>query len=64
VPKEIVARLNAAIVKGAGTPEFRDTFVKQGMEAQTSTPGEFAAFIQRELAQNRKVAKYAGIKAE
>jgi len=64
VPKEIVARLNAAIVKGAGTPEFREMFVKQGMEAQTSTPEQFAAFIQRELAQNRKVAKFAGIKAE
>ena len=64
VPKEIIARLNAAIVKGANTPEFKETFVKQGMEAQTSTPEQFAAFIQRELAQNAKVAKFAGIKVE
>jgi len=64
VPKEIVTRLNAAIVKGVNTPEMRETFIKQGLETQTSTPEQFSAFIRRELAQNAQVVKFAGIKAE
>jgi tripartite-type tricarboxylate transporter receptor subunit TctC len=64
VPKDIITRLNAAIVKIVGTPEIKDAFSKQGLEAQTNTPEQFTAFIQRELAQNAKVVKFAGIKAE
>ena len=64
VSKDIITRLNAAIVKGVNTAEMKETFIKQGLEAQTSTPEQFSAFIRRELAQNAKVAKFAGIKAE
>ncbi len=64
VPREIIARLNAAIVKVANTPEMKDAFFKQGLETQTSTPEQFSAFIKRELAQNAKVVKFAGIRAE
>lgn len=64
VPKDIITRLNAAIVKIVGTPEIKDAFFKQGLEAQTNTPEQFSAFIRRELAQNAKVAKFAGIKAD
>ncbi len=64
VAKDIIARLNAAIVKSVNTPDARDTFVKQGLEIRTTTPEEFAAFIKRELAQNAKVVKFAGIKTE
>jgi tripartite-type tricarboxylate transporter receptor subunit TctC len=64
VPKDIVARLNAAVVKGANTPEIKEAFMKQGLEGQTSTPEQFAAFIRNELVQNAKVVKFAGIKIE
>ena len=64
VPKEIIARLNAAIVKIVGAAEMKDAFIKQGLEAQTNTPEQFSAFIRRELAQNAKVVKFAGIRAE
>lgn len=64
VPKDIVARLNAAIVKGANLPEMKEAFIKQGLEVQTTTPEQFSAFIRRELAQNAKVAKFAGIKVQ
>jgi hypothetical protein len=37
---------------------------KIGIEGQTATPGQFAAFIRNELAQNAKVVKFAGIKVE
>ena len=64
VPKEIIARLNAAIIKAVDSPEMKEAIVKQGLVAQTGTPGEFAAFIRDQLAQNAKVVKFAGIKTE
>ena len=64
VPKDIIARLNAAIVSVANTPEMKQAFFRQGLETQTSTPEQFAAFIRRELAQNAKLVKFAGIKPE
>lgn len=64
VPKDIIARLNAAIVTVANTPEMKQAFFRQGLETQTSTPEQFAAFIRRELAQNAKLVKFAGIKPE
>ena len=63
-PKDIVARLNAAIVKTVNTPEMKETFMQQGLEAQTNTPEQFAAFIRRELTRNAKVAQFAGIKPQ
>lgn len=64
VPKDIIARLNAVIVKAVNAPEMKELLIKQGFEARTSTPDEFAAFIRSELAQNAKLAKFAGLKAE
>ena len=64
VPREIITRLNTLIVKIANTPEMREAMVRQGLEVQTTTPEEFAAFIRRERAQNAKLVKFAGIKNE
>jgi tripartite-type tricarboxylate transporter receptor subunit TctC len=64
VSKEIVGRLNNVIVKSVNTPEIKEAFIKQGLEARTSTPEEFSTFIKRELAQNAKVVKFAGIKTQ
>jgi tripartite-type tricarboxylate transporter receptor subunit TctC len=64
VSKEIIGRLNAAIVKSVNTPEIKETLIKQGLEARTSTPDEFTVFIKRELAQNAKVVKFAGIQTQ
>jgi tripartite-type tricarboxylate transporter receptor subunit TctC len=63
-PKDIIAKLNTAIVKGISTPEMKDAFAKLGIQAQTGTPEQFAAFIRNELAQNAKVVKFAAIKVE
>ncbi len=64
VPREIITRLNAAIVKIVNTPEMKEAFMKQGLDPAPSTPEEFAAFIRNEVAQNIKVVKAAGIKVE
>jgi len=64
VPKEIIARLNAAIVKAVDSPEMKQAIIKQDLLAQTGTPEEFAVFIRGQLVQNAKVVKFAGIKTE
>ena len=46
------------------SPEMKETLVKQGFEPQTGTPEQFAAFIRNELAQNARLAKFAGLKPE
>ena len=63
VPKEIVSKLNAAIVKALAMPELKDALVKQGLEPLTNTPEQFAAFIRDELVQTAKLVDAAGAKA-
>jgi len=64
VPRDIVTRLNAAIVKIVNLPEMKDAFMKQGLDPAPSTPDEFGSFIRNEVAQNIKLVKAAGIKVE
>ena len=61
VPREIVVRLNAIIVKAMNTPDVQR---RQGLDPAPTTPEEFGAFIRNEIAQNIKVVKEAGIKVE
>lgn len=64
VPKDIVDRLNAEIVKAISTPRVADTLVKLGTEPVSTTPAEFAAFIKSEGDKWGKVIKAAGIKGD
>lgn len=64
VPKPTIAILNAEIGKVANTADMKAFLLKQGLEVQTNTPEQFAAFIRSEIAQNAKLAKLAGIKPE
>ena len=63
-PADVIGRLNAAIVKVVNTPEMKEALNKQGLEPQTSTPKEFAAFIRSEVVQNAKLIKLADVKPE
>ena len=64
VPKEIVTRLNAAIVKVVNTPGLKESLSRQGLEPQTSTPEQFAEFIHGEIAKNAKLIKALGLRAD
>jgi tripartite-type tricarboxylate transporter receptor subunit TctC len=64
VPREIIARLNSAIVKVLNLPEMKDAFMKQGLEPAPGTPEAFGEFIRSEIADNVKLVKAAGIKVE
>ena len=46
------------------TPEMKKSFEKQGLDVQTNTPEQYAAFIRSEIEQNSKLARMAGVKPE
>jgi tripartite-type tricarboxylate transporter receptor subunit TctC len=64
LPKDIVAKLNGAIVAAVGTKEMRERYIALGSEPETSTPEEFAAYLKKDIGSWAKVAKAAGAKAE
>jgi len=64
LPKDVLGKLNATIVKAVNTSEMKAAFFKQGLEAETTTPERFREMIQREVEQNVKLARAAGIKPE
>lgn len=63
-PRDIVNRLNGETVKLLATPELKDRFAKIGAEPFTMTPEEFDAMIRREIVENERLIKAAGIKTE
>jgi len=64
VPRDIVAKVNGALVKIVNTAETKESFGKQGLEAQTTTPEQFTAFIGGQIEQNAKLIKAIGLRPE
>jgi tripartite-type tricarboxylate transporter receptor subunit TctC len=64
VRKDIIELLNGLAVKALNTPEIKGAFSKQGVEVQTDTPQQFAAFIHSEIARNARLMKAAGVAPE
>ena len=63
-PREIVARLNAAIVKALQMPDVREKFHAQGADLMPGTPQEAGAFYRSEVAKWSKVVKASGAKVD
>jgi len=63
-PKEVVAKLNDALVRTMKTAEMKDALAKLGQEVAWSTPEEFAAFLREETEKWRKVIQARGLKAQ
>jgi tripartite-type tricarboxylate transporter receptor subunit TctC len=64
IPKDILERLNREIVKALANPEAVAQMHKTGVEPQSSSPGDFAKYIEREYHTWGKVVKEAGIKPQ
>ena len=56
-PKDIVARVHAAIVAAVAKPKVAEQLAAVGSEPVANSPAEFAAFINAEIAKWRKVVK-------
>jgi len=64
VPRPIVTRLNAEVVKALTLPDVVTKLTGMGVDIDTSTPEEFAAFIDAEIRKWARVIKEGNIKVE
>ena len=64
LPREIVSRLNAEIVKGMSSPAGRERLNQLAFDPVLSTPDQYAAHIKAEVAKWAQVAKTAGAKLD
>jgi tripartite-type tricarboxylate transporter receptor subunit TctC len=63
-PREIIVRLNSAIVKAVDSPDVREKLQAQGAELLTGTPQDAANFVRSEVAKWAKVVKASGAKVD
>lgn len=64
IPRAILGRLNAEIVRLLERADVKEKFFNAGMETVGGTPEQFAAAIKSEVARMGKLIKEAGIRAE
>jgi len=64
LPREIVMRLNAAVVAAVARKELADHLVALGYEMESNTPEQFAAFLRDDAAQWLRLIKMTGASAE
>jgi tripartite-type tricarboxylate transporter receptor subunit TctC len=63
-PRPIIARLNAELVKVMHSPEMKERLAGIGTDPVTSTPEEFAAYIQAEIGKWGDVIRKATLRAD
>jgi tripartite-type tricarboxylate transporter receptor subunit TctC len=63
-PKPIVDKLHADTVRALADADVRKRFADLGVEAVSSTPGEFSAFIKAEMEKYSKLIREANIKVQ
>jgi tripartite-type tricarboxylate transporter receptor subunit TctC len=63
-PQEVIARVEAGVVKALNAPDLQQKFAAQGTDPRAVTGQEFDRFFNAEVARWAKVVKDAGIKPE
>jgi len=63
-PRAIVNKVNGEIVKILTTQDVKERLNAQGFEVRTSTPAQFAAYLQSEIVKWAKIIKDSGAKVE
>ena len=63
-PRDVVARLNEAVVKALRSPDVRERMNQIGFDVVAGTPEEFGKFMQEEVARWTQVVNRGGIKPE
>lgn len=64
VPRAIVDRLHAAMLKSLAAPDLRQKFAGQSVEISGNTPEQFDAVIRADIAKWTKVVKVSGARAD
>ena len=63
VPREVIAKLNAHLVREAHAPDIKKLLSRVGAEPAAGSPAAYAAFIQAEKTKWAQVITKAGITA-
>jgi tripartite-type tricarboxylate transporter receptor subunit TctC len=63
-PRDIVVKLNQAVVKGLLNPETRERLLSQGIEPVGNSPEDFAKLLRTELPKWAHIVKISGAKVE
>jgi tripartite-type tricarboxylate transporter receptor subunit TctC len=63
-PREVIARLNDAVVKALRSPDVRDRLTVVGFDVVASTPEQFGQLMKNEVERQRLVVQRAGIKPD
>jgi tripartite-type tricarboxylate transporter receptor subunit TctC len=61
-PKEVIARINADVVKVLHSPELVERLKAEGSDPVGNSPEQFTAFLREETAKWSKVMRFANIK--
>jgi tripartite-type tricarboxylate transporter receptor subunit TctC len=64
LPRDIVTRLNKAVVDTVATPEVRGRLTAVGSEPETNTPAQFSTFFLKDIESWAKVVKASGATAD
>jgi tripartite-type tricarboxylate transporter receptor subunit TctC len=64
IQQPVVTRLNTELGKILQSQDVKDRFATLGVDATTSTPAEFGAFIKTEVAKYAKLIQQVGVKVE
>lgn len=64
LPREVVMRLNAAVVAAVARKELADHLVALGYEMESNTPEQFASFLRDDAAQWLRLIRLTGASAE
>jgi len=63
-PRTIVDRIYRESTNAFNQPDLRDSFVNQGAEIVLSSPEEFSAYLQKDIARWAKIVKSAGVRVD
>jgi len=63
-PRELIVKLNQAIVKGLGNAEIRERLLGQGLEPIGNSPEAFSKLLREELPKWAQVVKVSGAKVD
>ena len=64
VPKPIIDKLHAELIKAANDTEVKDRLIANGMDFVGSSPAELADVVKRDFAKWSKLIKETGLKAD
>jgi tripartite-type tricarboxylate transporter receptor subunit TctC len=63
-PRDILMKLNAAVVKSLNQPETKERLASEGAEIVANSPAQFGDFLRREAAKWADVIDVAKLKLE